>query len=91
MPTETRTPNQDILEMLARIHNTIATYDTILGLPNCNNCKIAQTCKFLPKDGEFARINCPLHEKIEPVQNITVEEQEDGDSITEKNEEVPVE
>lgn len=75
MPTETRTPNQDLTELLARIHNIIVTHDNIINLPNCNNCKIAQTCKFLPKDGEFARINCPLHEKIESVQDVESNEE----------------
>jgi PHP family Zn ribbon phosphoesterase len=34
--------------------------DRIGALPNCNDCGNRDTCEYVPKPGEIARINCPL-------------------------------
>jgi hypothetical protein len=34
--------------------------DQLAPLPNCNDCGNRDTCEYVPKPGEFTRINCPL-------------------------------
>ena len=33
--------------------------DNISKLPDCNTCMKKHTCEFMPKYGEYCRINCP--------------------------------
>lgn len=32
----------------------------VAALPNCNDCGSLRACRYAPKPGEMARINCPL-------------------------------
>lgn len=34
--------------------------ERVAKLPSCNDCGAARLCEYIPKPGEFARINCPL-------------------------------
>jgi len=43
-------------------------YLNTVNLPDCNECKKKRTgCEYLPKYGEYTRINCPL---FEPEENL---------------------
>lgn len=38
-------------------------------LPDCNNCGKRIDCQYLPRLGEYARINCPLWVEMEDLSN----------------------
>lgn len=50
----------NIINDLRYLANCLESYESLLDLPNCNNCGILKTCKYAPKLGERVRINCPL-------------------------------
>lgn len=50
----------NMINDLRYLANCLESYESLLDLPNCNNCGILKTCKYMPKLGEYVRINCPL-------------------------------
>ena len=50
----------NMIDNLRYLANCLESYESLLDLPNCNNCGILKTCKYVPKLGERVRINCPL-------------------------------
>ena len=48
-----------IEELSARVDSLKFFADNISKLPDCNTCLKKTTCEFLPKYGEYCRINCP--------------------------------
>lgn len=56
---------REITETLFSIASMLANYDSIISLPDCNDCA-NKNCEYRPAWGEPVRINCPLHEKEEP-------------------------
>lgn len=34
--------------------------ENVSNLPSCNDCGGKKTCEYIPKPGQYARINCPL-------------------------------
>ena len=50
----------NIINDLRCLANYLESYESLINLPNCNNCGIVKQCKYIPKCGERVRINCPL-------------------------------
>ena len=50
----------NIINDLRCLANYLESYESLIDLPNCNDCGILKTCKYAPKLGERVRINCPL-------------------------------
>lgn len=48
-----------IEELTAKVENLQFFEDNISKLPNCNTCLKKNICEFMPKYGEYCRINCP--------------------------------
>ena len=48
-----------IAELSARVDRLQAFADNISKLPDCNTCLKKNLCEFMPKYGEYCRINCP--------------------------------
>lgn len=48
-----------IEELSARVDSLQFFADNISKLPDCNTCLKKTTCEFLPRPGEYCRINCP--------------------------------
>lgn len=36
--------------------------NNVAALPDCNDCAKQHDCEYLPRIGEYTRMNCPLHE-----------------------------
>lgn len=50
----------DALEELSAKVDSLQTFaDNISRLPDCNTCSKKGMCEFLPKYGNYCRINCP--------------------------------
>ena len=48
-----------IEELSAKVDSLQAFADNISKLPDCNTCLKKNLCEFIPKYGEYCRINCP--------------------------------
>ena len=48
-----------IEELSAKVASLQFFADSILKLPDCNTCLKKTMCEFMPKLGEYCRINCP--------------------------------
>ena len=53
----------NMIDDLRCLANYLESYESLIDLPNCNDCGILKHCKYAPKLGERVRINCPLWEK----------------------------
>ena len=50
----------DAIEGLsAKVESLQSFADNISKLPDCNTCLKKNTCEFMPRYGEYCRINCP--------------------------------
>lgn len=51
--------------MMRDIADALAELKTIMNLPNCINCAVQNTCKFVPDvtDPYPVRVFCPLHQE----------------------------
>ena len=52
-------PADTIEELSAKVNSLQLFADNISKLPNCNSCLKKNLCEFMPKYGEYCRINCP--------------------------------
>ena len=43
------------------LESLLAFYRNITALPDCNTCLKKNVCEFLPKYGDYCRINCPAY------------------------------
>lgn len=51
----------DAIEELSGKVESLQFYaDNISKLPDCNTCLKKNTCEFVPRYGEYCRINCPV-------------------------------
>ena len=50
--------NETIRQACYRIIDALWVLDNIERLPNCNNCKLKNSCGYVPNGGEMVRINC---------------------------------
>ena len=48
-----------IEELTAKVESLQFFVDNISKLPDCNTCMKKHMCEFVPKLGEYCRINCP--------------------------------
>jgi len=48
-----------IEELSAKVDSLQFFADNIAKLPDCNTCLKKNLCEFMPKYGEYCRINCP--------------------------------
>ncbi len=48
-----------IEELSAKVESLQFFADNISKLPDCNTCLKKNLCEFMPKYGEYCRINCP--------------------------------
>lgn len=48
-----------IEELSARVYSLQFFADNISKLPDCNTCLKKAMCEFMPRYGEYCRINCP--------------------------------
>ncbi len=48
-----------IEELSAKVESLQFFADNISKLPDCNTCLKKNICEFMPKYGEYCRINCP--------------------------------
>lgn len=48
-----------IEELTAKVESLQFFADNISKLPDCNTCLKKNLCEFMPKYGEYCRINCP--------------------------------
>ena len=48
-----------IEELSAKVNGLQFYVDNISKLPDCNTCMKKPMCEFMPKYGEYCRINCP--------------------------------
>lgn len=48
-----------IEELTAKVSSLQFFADNISNLPDCNTCLKKNLCEFMPKYGEYCRINCP--------------------------------
>ena len=48
-----------IEELSAKVESLQFFADNISKLPDCNTCLKKDLCEFMPKYGEYCRINCP--------------------------------
>ena len=48
-----------IEELSAKVDGLQFFVDNISKLPDCNTCLKKNICEFMPKYGEYCRINCP--------------------------------
>ena len=48
-----------IEELSAKVESLQIFADNISKLPDCNTCLKKNLCEFMPKYGEYCRINCP--------------------------------
>lgn len=48
-----------IEELSAKVSSLQIFADNISKLPDCNTCLKKNLCEFMPKYGEYCRINCP--------------------------------
>lgn len=46
-------------ELTAKVESLQFFADNISKLPDCNTCLKKKICEFMPKYGEYCRINCP--------------------------------
>lgn len=51
---------EDIDPAPARLHSYKIHSKRVSALNSCNDCGKARTCVYIPRVGEYARINCPL-------------------------------
>ena len=49
-----------IEELSAKVDSLQVFADNISKLPDCNTCMKKTMCEFLPKYGDYCRINCPM-------------------------------
>ena len=52
--------NDEIAAILFRIANCVQYFEKMSNLHDCNDCPARKKCEYLPKPGEYTRINCPL-------------------------------
>lgn len=48
-----------IEELTAKVESLKVFADNISKLPDCNTCLKKNLCEFMPRYGEYCRINCP--------------------------------
>lgn len=48
-----------IEELVAKLDSLQFFEENITKLPNCNTCLKKNMCEFVPRAGEYCRINCP--------------------------------
>ena len=48
-------------KVLNIISDALWLAENVEKLPNCNNCLMKNTCKYVPKPGEMSRFNCYAH------------------------------
>jgi len=56
---------KNIINKLKYTVNCLESYESLIDLPNCNDCGKIKSCEYRPGWGEQVRINCPLWEKEE--------------------------
>lgn len=65
MKQDTQEMIREIMEGMAYIIDRVRHSEAITRLPDCNDCRKRQTgCQWVPRPGEFVRINCPHWEGI---------------------------
>lgn len=50
---------EEVKELTAKVNSLQIFADNISKLPNCNTCLKQNRCEFMPRWGEYCRINCP--------------------------------